>query len=67
MLTVAFYDDPNSIKTKVEYALNLGLGGLMGWSLDSDKTDTLITTAFDSEFINFSLVLLILTKNVKEV
>ncbi|XP_063372990.1 probable chitinase 2 [Cydia amplana] len=30
------YDDPNSLVKKVEYAMNLGIGGAMVWSIETD-------------------------------
>lgn len=30
------YDDPNSLAKKVEYAMNLGIAGVMVWSIETD-------------------------------
>ncbi|KAJ1886944.1 hypothetical protein LPJ66_009377, partial [Kickxella alabastrina] len=37
------YDDPQSIKIKVDYAAAKGLGGTMVWSMNMDYNDELLS------------------------
>ena len=39
------YDDPASIRLKMEYIKLLGLGGAMAWSLDGDDAAGSLTNA----------------------
>jgi hypothetical protein len=45
------YDDPNSIRHKVDYALQLGMAGTMWWEVGTDDFNNcspLVSTAFDA-------------------